>query len=165
MTNANVYVNGNSMLGKAEEIDLPSITAKLSEHKALGMQGLVELPSGFEKMEVRIKWNSFYPDAASLMANPFQVVELQCRSSVDSYESGNRVGQQKFVCFMRGQFKQMPAGQFKQNDNVELDSRLTIHYIKIEINNTPKVEFDVMANIYKVDGVDLLSQYKANIGQ
>jgi hypothetical protein len=36
LTNANIYIDGNSLLGKASEIDLPKITAKMAEHKALG---------------------------------------------------------------------------------------------------------------------------------
>ncbi|MCO2667078.1 phage major tail tube protein, partial [Pseudomonas aeruginosa] len=44
ITNANVYLSNNSMLGKAEEIKLPDIQAIMAEHKALGMIGKVELP-------------------------------------------------------------------------------------------------------------------------
>jgi len=43
LTNANVYVDGQSQLGKAEEVNLPDITFMLSEHKALGMIGKFEL--------------------------------------------------------------------------------------------------------------------------
>lgn len=164
MTNANVYINGASFLGKAEEIDLPKISAKMAEHKALGMQGAIELPAGFDKMEARIKWNSMYPDVMSLMANPYKVHALQCRSSMEVYTAAGRASQQPVVCFMRGQFKEIPTGNFKQHDNVELESRLTVTYVRLEINGVPKIEFDVLANIYKVDGVDILGQYKANIG-
>ncbi len=164
VTNANVYINGNSLLGKAEEIDLPKITAKMAEHKALGMQGAIELPTGFDKMEARIKWNSFYADVMSLMGDPYKVHAIQCRSSVEVYTAAGRTQQQPMVAFMRGQFKEIPAGNFKQHDNVEMESRLAVTYLKIEVNGQPKIEFDALANIYKVDGVDILGQYKANIG-
>ncbi|WP_027809960.1 phage major tail tube protein, partial [Burkholderia cenocepacia] len=51
ITNANIYVNGNSLLGRAEEIKLPDISAIMQEHKALGMVGKIELPAGFDKLE------------------------------------------------------------------------------------------------------------------
>lgn len=165
VTNANVYINGNSKLGKAEEIDLPKITSKMSEHKALGMLGAIELPAGFEKMEARIKWNSFYGDIQSLMANPYATHNIMCRSSVESYNASGRVAQQPMVVYMRGQFKEIPTGNFKQHDNVEMESRLAVTYVKVEVNGQPKLEFDALANIYKVDGIDILAQYKANIGQ
>ena len=37
LTNANVYLDGGSMLGRAEEVSLPVLKAKMAEHKALGM--------------------------------------------------------------------------------------------------------------------------------
>lgn len=164
VTNANVYINGQSFLGKAEEIDLPKITSKMSEHKALGMVGSIELPSGVDKMEARIKWNSFYGDVMSLMADPYKTHAIQCRSSVEVYTAQGRTAQQPMVVFIRGQFKEIPAGNFKQHDNVEMESRLAVTYLKVELAGQSKIEFDALANIYKVDGVDILAQYKANIG-
>ncbi|MZQ57783.1 phage major tail tube protein, partial [Escherichia coli] len=39
ITNANIYINGNNLLGRAEEIKLPDISMIMQEHKALGMVG------------------------------------------------------------------------------------------------------------------------------
>lgn len=164
VTNANVYINGASMLGKAEEIDLPKIAAKMVEHKALGMQGAFELPAGIDKMEARIKWNAVYPDAVALMADPYTTVSLQCRSSLETYTGASRTGQTAMVVWLRGQFKEVPMGNFKQHDNVEMDSRLTVTYVKMEIGGQPILEFDAIANILKVNGVDKLAEYRANIG-
>ena len=68
ITNANIDVNGNSLLGRAEEIKLPDISAIMQEHKALGMVGKIELPAGFDKLEGEIKWNSLYKDVAKTVA-------------------------------------------------------------------------------------------------
>ena len=77
------------------------------EHKALGMVGTLELPSGVDKMDGEIKWSSFYADALIQVANP---------------------------------------------------------YANINIGGLPIVEFDPMANIYKVAGNDVLAQFRANVG-
>ena len=42
LTNANVYMNGVNLLGRAEEVQLPQIKHKMAEHKALGMVGSAE---------------------------------------------------------------------------------------------------------------------------
>ena len=55
IVNANIYLEGTNMLGRAEEVKLPDITAIMAEHKALGMVGKIELPSGFDKLEGEIK--------------------------------------------------------------------------------------------------------------
>lgn len=62
ITNANIYLDGNNLLGRASEIKLPDISMIMQEHKALGMVGKIELPAGFDKLEGEIKWNSFYHD-------------------------------------------------------------------------------------------------------
>lgn len=162
--NANIYVDGNSYLGRAEEVNLPEIMAKMVEHKALGMVGTIELPSGWEKMEGSIKWNSFYPDVMKKAANPFTAYQFQLRGSLEDWTSAGRSGEAPYVCFMTVQFKGMPAGAFKQQENAEFESQLNVLYIRLEVDGQPIVEFDPLANIYRVDGVDVLSQYRNNLG-
>ncbi len=164
VTNCNIYLDGESFLGKAEEINLPMINFKMVEHKALGMVGTLEFFAGIEKMEAKIKWNSYYAKAMKKFANPFKNISLQCRASLETYDNGGRTGQVPMVVFMKVAPKGFPGGNLKQHDNAELESNLTCYYFKQEINGEVIVEFDPMANIFKVDGVDLLAQYKANIG-
>ncbi len=164
ITNANIYVNGVNMLGKAEEIKLPDITSIMSEHKALGMIGKMELPSGFDKMEGEIKWNSLYDTVAKSMANPFKAVQLQCRSSIESYGTGGRIQEVPLVTFLTVMFKKNPAGTFKQHDNAEFSSTFTATYLKQVINGKDVLELDYMSNIFKVDGEDLLANYRNHIG-
>ena len=162
--NANVYINGNSMLGKAEECKLPDVVSILTEHKALGMVGKLELPSGLDKMEATIKWNSVYGDVLKMAANPFKPVQLQIRSSQETYTGQGRSEEVPVVVHMTGSFKKFPLGGFKQHDNVEAETALTVTYIRLVVNGEDIVEVDVLANIYKVGGVDLLAQYRSNIG-
>lgn len=164
VTNANIYVDGNCLLGKAEEIKLPDITTVMSEHKALGMVGKIELPSGFEKMEGEIKWNSFYRDVWLKMNNQYSMVQLQVRSSVETYGAMGRMQQQPLVTFLSVMFKKNPMGTFKQNDNAEFSSSFACYYIKQQLAGEDMLELDVLANIYKVGGVDQLDIYRNNIG-
>ncbi|GKT21658.1 phage major tail tube protein [Acidovorax sp. SUPP3334] len=164
VTNANIYIEGNNLLGRAEEIKLPDIGAMLSEHKALGMMGKIELPSGFDKLEGEIKWNSVYRDVARMMANPFRAVQLQCRSSIEVYGSGGRVAQLPLVTHLTVTFKKNPMGTFKQHDNVEIPAAFGATYVKQVIDGEDVLELDYMANIFKVAGEDLLADYRANIG-
>ena len=164
VTNANIYVDGNCLLGKAEEIKLPDITTVMSEHKALGMVGKIELPSGFEKMEGEIKWNSFYRDVWLKMNNPYSMVQLQVRSSVETYGAMGRMQQQPLVTFLSVMFKKNPMGTFKQSDSAEFSSSFACYYIKQQLAGEDMLELDVLANIYKVGGVDQLDIYRNNIG-
>ncbi|WP_257212466.1 phage major tail tube protein [Iodobacter sp. BJB302] len=164
ITNANIYVNGNSLLGKAEEIKLPDVTAIMQEHKALGMVGKIELPAGFEKLEGEIKWNSLYADVAKIMANPFKTVQLQCRSNVENYNSQGRVQQVALVTFLTVSFKKNPLGTYKQHDNAEFPASFSATYIKQVLDGEEILELDYMANIFRVNGEDMLDEYRQNIG-
>lgn len=105
ITNANIYLDGNNLLGRASEIKLPDISMIMQEHKALGMVGKIELPAGFDKLEGEIKWNSFYHDVMRKTANPWQAVALQCRSSIDCYNSQGKADQLALVTHMTVMFK------------------------------------------------------------
>ena len=164
ITNANIYVDGNCLLGKAEEIKLPDITAMMSEHKALGMVGKIELPAGFDKLEGEIKWNSYYRDVFLKMNDPYTMTQLQIRSSVETYGSLGRMQQVPLVTFLSVMFKKNPMGTFKQNENAEFPSSFACYYVKQQLNGEDMIELDVLANIYKVNGVDRLDIYRNNIG-
>ncbi len=164
ITNANIYINGGSKLGRAEEISAPSVKFKLSEHKAIGLFGAMEFPSGMEKLECKIKWNSFYKDIMKDSADPFKLVDMQIRANMESYTSGGKDGDVPVVIFMSARYKDFPLGNFKQHDNVELESNLSVYYFKMEIDGEEIVECDVLANIYKVNGVDTLAKYRQNLG-
>ena len=96
--------------------------------------------------------------------DPFTNVQMQVRSSVEQYTSNGRTAQVPAICYMSAAYKSFPMGSFKQHDNVELESNLSVYYCKLEVDGQVVIEIDVMANIYKVDGVDLFAQYRANIG-
>lgn len=164
VTNANIYLDGKSLLGRAEEVNLPDVKYKMSEHKALGMVGSIEVWSGIEKMEASIKWNSIYADVLKKTSNPFSALKIQVRADVEGYNSQGRVSEVPSVTYLTGQFKNAPMGNFKQHDNVELTSMLSVTYVKQVINGEDVIEIDVLANIFKVNGVDVLAQYRNNIG-
>lgn len=164
LTNANVYVDGVSHLGKVEEINLPDITFKLAEHKALGMIGAFELFSGIDKMEATIKWNAFYPEVLTKFSDPRKALKLQVRSSLETWDSEGLSEEVPCVAYLTGQPKNFPGGNFKQHDNVEASSKMTLTYYKLEIDGKPVVEYDALANTYLVNGVDVFAKYTANIG-
>lgn len=164
LTNASVYVDGNSMLGQAEEIKLPDITMNMTEHKALGMVGKIELPAGFDKLEGEIKWNSFYREAWQRMMSYGEIIPVQVRGNLKSVGARGVTAEVPYVVHLSVMFKKVPLGTFKQNDNVDFTSGFSCYYVKQVVAGEDVLELDVLANIYKVNGVDKLAKYRANIG-
>lgn len=164
LTNANIYIDGNSFLGQAAEIELPMIKHKMAEHNALGMVGTLEFFSGIEKLESKIKWNSFYTDTLKKLADPTKTMQLQVRGSLEEWKSTGRTKQEPVVCYITCAAKDFPGGNYKQHENVEVETNLAVYSFKMEINGAPVIELDIAANIYKVAGNDILATYKANLG-
>jgi P2 family phage contractile tail tube protein len=164
VTNANVYLNGNSLLGQVKEMDAPEVKFMMSEHNAIGLIGKIEFPAGIDKLEGKIRWNSFYPDTLKIVASPFTAFSMQFRASLEQYGATGRLAEIPVVIYMTAQLKGLPAANFKQHDNVELEMSFGATYYKLTVGGSDVFEYDVMANILKVGGVDQLSSYRANIG-
>lgn len=164
ITNANIYIDGDALLGRAEEVRLPDVAVIMQEHKALGMIGKIELPTGFEKLEGEIKWNALYEEVAKTMANPFKTIQLQIRSNIESYDAQGRNQEVSLVTFLTAMFKRNPLGIYKPHDNAAFNSTFTATYIKQVIDGKEVLELDYMANIFRVDDKDMLQGYLNNIG-
>ena len=66
--------------------------------------------------------------------------------------------------FLTVMFKKNPLGTFKQHDNAEFGSGFSATYIKQVIDGDEVLELDYLANIFRVGGEDMLSDYRSNIG-
>ena len=85
--NANVYLDGNNLLGKAGEFKLPEFEIGQDEYKALGMVGTIKLPNGVEALEGEITWNSLYPEVAAKANHPFKAAQLMVRSNLQTFDA------------------------------------------------------------------------------
>jgi hypothetical protein len=161
---ANVYMDGNNLAGRISEMELPTLKSKTTDHNVLGMAGAMEVFSGFEKLEGKMTWNSIHPDVMSKLFNPLKTVQLQLRGSLLTHTAQGVSQEVPYVCVITANFKNVPLGGFKPQSGVELAVDYGATYIKLTIDGADHLEFDVMNNTYKVDGVDVLDTYKTNLG-
>lgn len=164
LTNANLYINGASFLGRAEEATLPDIKVKQTEHKGLGMVGTLELPAGLEKMEAKFKMTSLYPEVVGVAGNPYATVSIQVRSNLETWQGQGLASQVPVVVYLSGRFTNLPLGGYKAKDNAEFELNMSVTAAKLVVNGQELYEVDVLNNIHKVNGNDLLAVYRANIG-
>lgn len=164
LTNANIYMNGTNLLGRAEEVQLPQIKHKMAEHKALGMIGSAEFFAGIDKLECKIKWNALYPQVLRTCANPFSAAMIQVRASLETYNATGRIAEVPATAFLIGTFKEFPLGTIKPGDNAEYETTMAVTYAKLIVDKEEIFEIDILQNIYKVGMIDMLSTFKKNIG-
>jgi len=164
ITNGNVYIDGNSMMGKVSNVDMPEVQFKTSDRQPLGMFGVVQTINGLDKMEATFVFESIFDDVAVKVANPKKRVAVQVRSSVEDTDSSGMSSELALVTHLGGTFTQFPLGKIKQGDNAELNAKMSVSYVKQILEGKDLIEIDVMANIYKVGGEDILATYRKNIG-
>ncbi len=166
VTNCAVYLNGESFMGRAEEVTCPDVAPKMVDHKGLGIIGEFELPAtAIQKMSAKIKWNAIYPEVMKLVHNVFTPIRFQIRASVDTFEGSAKTGEMPCIITMTGTSKKSGGLTFKPNDNVERDDEFNVTAYSMKIDGEEIIAVDVMNNIWRVNGVDLLQKYRENIGQ
>jgi P2 family phage contractile tail tube protein len=161
---ANVYINSSSKHGQASEVTCPDIQAVTTDYKSLGMVGSAEFFNGFDKMEATIKWT--YPDneAKLACANFLKPVDIMVRSSKAEYDGGGITEEVPVVIYLKGYPTKHAGGGYKPKEDTEVESTFSVLYYKEEVNGEEIIEVDVLNNIYKVDGEDLLADRRQNLG-
>ncbi len=163
VTNANIYLDGNSLLGRAEEVELAFPKAKMVDHKGLGMFGTAEFPAGIDKLEAKVKWASIYSEVLQSVSI-FQSHQFQIRASIEQYTSQGRTAELPFVGLMTAQFKDGGPLNFKQHEQVDFPTTLVVYHCEYYVAGVQYLLYDVLANMYVVGGVDQLATFRANIG-
>ncbi|HUA36675.1 MAG TPA: phage major tail tube protein [Candidatus Binataceae bacterium] len=164
LTNANVYIDGVNLLGRAQEIEIAQPKHRMIDYKGLGMAGTAELWAGVEKLESRIKWASFDADALTIAASPFQSHQFQTRGNLEQYTSQGRIAELPVVYLMTGVFKDAGSPAFRQHQMVETSSSISVYHCELYVAGVQIYLYDVFANIYVVGGVDQLANFRSNLG-
>lgn len=164
--NANIYIDGtNDQLGRASEVKLPEITSKMVEHSGLGMIGTLSLPAGLEEMVMSVKWTGVYADLIKFAGNPFRAHRFQLRASVQTFDATGLQSQTPLVAQFSGTWKKAGQGTYKPKEATELEDECTLTYYKLTLGTEELIEIDVMNNLWKVGGEDILAEFNANQGQ
>lgn len=162
--NARVYIDGTDFIAKAEEVDLPKVRFKFADTKALGLYMDSELPTGLDKLEARLKFNSAYPEFISLAADPFTARTVIVRAPFQVWTQQGVVKTAPLKAELRGFFKEWDSGKFKKADTTEAEATMSVIYYKLEVDNKEVIEVDAINNIYKIEGKDILQDYVSSIG-
>lgn len=163
LTDCNVYLDGTSFLGKAAEVNLPDLKFTMAPHGALGMFGKLDLPTGLDAMEATIKMNGLYKEFQAILADPYTARTLVVYGNQETWSGTGRIAQEQVVLTLMGTPKGAPLGNFKQHEPVDATGTFAITAAKLEIAGAVAFDIDVMNNIFKVDGADLLETYRANL--
>lgn len=164
VANANVYLNGNSYLGRAKSVKLPELEIEFSEHDNLGSIGKIKLPNKINALEGEIVWDGFYPDVAALAYNPFKSAQLMVRADVRVFNAAGMATEVPLVMTLNVAFNKNPLGEYKK-EVAEYTMSYQVYSIKQVIDSKEVLYYDAFSNQYRVAGQDVFNQFRKNIGQ
>ncbi len=160
ITGAEVYLDDRSLVGICEEFSIPDLEVGQVEHSTLGSIGTFKLPARGQLTPADGSMILLSPDPEliTLSSNPRKAVRFQLHSKVDAFdalgldeEKSTTIVTHVTALFYKRMFpggKNGEAGKYTGEFSV---TRLMQRDIQSE---TPIVEIDFFANIYKVNGED-----------
>lgn len=151
LKNFNLFIDGVSYAGKADEVVPPKLTLKTEEHRGAGMHAPANLEMGMEALEMEM----------TLADRAVEVLKLAGKFGIDSanillrsawQDDGGDTG----TCLIevRGRINGFDAGTWKPGDKSQ--NKFTVQPVYYRLNHDGKDihEIDVINGIFIVDGVD-----------
>ena len=139
LRNCTIWADRESKVGQASEITLPVPEEKLEEVRNAGMVMPIEVPLGYEKLEMSFKMTAFDPQVLKLFGlAPGREKEFMVTGALVD-EDGTV---HSAVAYIRGRLKKADPGGWKPGDMAETDFEVAIRYYKLEIDGQQVVEMD-----------------------
>lgn len=160
----NVYKDGNKMIGVSDEITLPDLETLTETISGAGVLGEFDSPSIglFGDMEMEIPFRQLYQGIGDLM-NPMNGVDITLRGSSQVMNSSGNISFEGIRIIVRGRFKTMTGGKFKQGSGTGSSVKLGLTYYKVEIGGKNIVELDKLNCVFKIGETDIMQKVRSLI--
>lgn len=162
LKNFNAFNDGKSFMGIIEELKLPKLTRKVEEFRGGGMDGGVDIDLGMEKLEIEQVCGGFVLDAYKAFgmtkANGVMV------RFAGAYQRDDTAEVQAVEIVVRGRHVEIDPDSAKGGDKGKTTIKSNLSYYKLTVDNVEVIEIDLLAFIFKVDGVDMLAAQRTAIG-
>lgn len=162
--NYRVYKDGNNQLGIAT-VDLPDLSYMTDTISGAGIAGEIEsaVIGHIKSMSLTIHWRSPTTQAVELLST--QGADLIFRSSQQFLDNAtNSLVAKGVKITVKTLPKTVGLGSFEVGASSGTTSELEISYMKIEMDDKETVEIDKLNFICKINGTDLLTDVRTQIG-
>ncbi|MCK5354513.1 MAG: phage major tail tube protein [Methyloprofundus sp.] len=157
--NSNLFVEGGSFMGRADELVLPKLSRKMEEYRGAGMNAPVEIDMGSEKLEAEFSLKEFSKDIllqygivdSSGVAVRFRAAALREDSSGDT---------DAIEIVMRGRWRELDMGSLKAGDVSVMKVAVAVSYYKYILNGETLIELDSLNMVEKVGENDRLAEQR-----
>ena len=164
LNNAAVYKDGERLLGTAT-VELPNFEQMTETLSGLGVAGEVEVPvtGHFQSLTVKLTWNTITVDSMELL-EPI-AHHLDIRADLQDHDPGTGTFPHRAVkLLVRGTPKTSSLGKLEPGKKMDGETELEVAYLKLSIGGHEVVELDKFDFIFRVNGNDVMSVVRENLG-
>jgi len=162
LKNFNLFNDGASYMGIAEEIKLPKLKRKMEPYRAGGMNGPVKIDLGQEELGIEFT-------CGGIMEQVFKQYGITKVDGVmlrfaGAYQRDDTSVVQAVEVVVRGRHEEIDLGDAKAGDKSKLNVKSTLSYYKLTVDNKVLIEIDLLNMIEIIDGKDILADQRKAIG-
>lgn len=164
-TNADVYFEGNRLVGRIKEFEVDKVAYERVTHEALGMVGKVKLPGRtLEPIDAKITFSWLETEVMLRTALPNRALTFQFEKFVDIFDQSGLViaGGYRIITTCGLLFAEESMDAFKNGDDAvgrEHECSVIRYVVKSTETDQFIREFAPFENINRVNGVDVWPAY------
>lgn len=162
--NMNVFVNGDNLLGRLDEFEIPQPKREMMDYKSLGMAGRVKIPMGWGDLEATFKWTSFDVDVFQNTCASSATSSVTFTGDAQTISSAGLMQDTSVTGAMTGPFHDPGMIILKAQSNFENTAKMAVWHVELYIDGLQVYLYDVFSNQFFVGGVDQLALFRANVG-
>lgn len=162
LKNFNLFNEGASYMGVAEEVKLPKLKRKMEDFRGGGMNGPVKVDLGQEGLEMETT-------CAGIVLQVLQQYGATKAAGIGlrfagAYQRDDTAQVQAVEVVVRGRHEELDPGDAKAGDKGKTVVKSTLSYYKLSIDNKVVIEIDLLNMIEVVNDVDMLAEQRKAIG-
>lgn len=162
LVNFATFADGVNYMGEMPEVTLPTLTRKVEEYRAGGMDGPIELDFGQEKMEAELKAAGWAKGLMSKWgASSHDAVMLRFAGAIRADDSEAVIAVE---VVMRGRLTERDPGSAKAGEMTEQTYKYSLSYYKETVDGEVNLEIDLVNMVCIVNGEDRNSAVRAALG-
>ena len=163
LKNFNQFQDGAGWQGETNSVTLPKLTRKMEEIINAGMAAPTKVDLGMEAIQATITTNGYRLDALSAFgATTVDAVGLRF---MGAYQN-DATGQPDAVeVYMRGRYSEIDPGDAKAQSVSEWKYTFECAVYRLTVNGQEIIFIDNLANVVRINGVDIKTAERAALGQ
>lgn len=162
LKNMNLYNDGNSYLGLAAEVTIPTLGRQFEDYRGAGMDAPIQIDLGGNIIEFEWKLGGHVDQVfAQFGALTHDAHQLRF---VGAYQDDSTGRYKSVEIVVRGRHQEIAPGTGKPGDDTEMTVKTICSYYKLTVDGRPLIEKDEASLVFIVNGVDRLAAQRAALG-